>query len=183
MAYKNKIILNPKNRNEIKFLQTAKDTGGKLLEMESTYFSHSKEPPAHYHPLQTEDFTVLFGELSIRINGEVKIFKQGETINIQPNVIHSMWNNSNNKTVVNWKVRPAMETEFMLETLLGLARDGKTNEEGVPGLLQISLTANKFSNVLRLVKPPFIFQKIIFTLLTPLAYLLGYKPTYPQYLD
>ncbi len=183
MAYKNKVILNPKTRNEIKFLQTSKDTDGKLLEMESTYFAHSKEPPTHYHPCQIEDFTVLSGELSIRINGEIKTLKQGEAINVQPNVAHSMWNNSNNKTVVNWKVRPAMETEFMLETLLGLAKDGKTNEEGVPGLLQISLTANKYSNVLRLSKPPLILQKIIFTLITPVAYLLGYRPSYSKYID
>ena len=183
MAYKNKVILNPKTRNEIRFLQTSKDTDGKILEMESTYFSHSKEPPPHYHPYQTEDFSVLLGELSIRINGEIKILQQGESINIQPNVAHSMWNNSNNKTVVNWKVRPAMETEFMLETLMGLAKDGKTNEAGVPGIFQISLTANKFSNVLRLTKPPFIVQKIIFTLITPVAYILGYKPTYSKYID
>lgn len=183
MAYKNKVILNPKTRNEIKFLQTSKDTDGKILEMESTYFSHSKEPPPHYHPYQTEDFSVLSGELSIRIHGEIKILKQGESINIQPNVAHSMWNNSNNKTVVNWKVRPAMETEFMLETLVGLAKDEKTNETGVPGIFQISLTANKFSNVLRLTKPPFLVQKIIFTLITPVAYILGYKPTYSKYID
>lgn len=183
MAYKNKIILNPKTRNEIKFLETAKDTDGKLLEMESTYFSHSKEPLAQYHPLQTEDFTVLSGELSIRINGKVKIFKQGETINIQPNVIHSMWNNSNDKTIVNWKVRPAMNTEYMLETLLGLAGDGKTNEDGVPGILQVATTAKKFTDVFRLAKPPFVAQKIIFALLTPLSIALGYKSTYQQYLD
>jgi quercetin dioxygenase-like cupin family protein len=183
MAIKNKVILNPKIGNEIKFLQTGKDTTGKLLEMESTYFSHSKEPPAHYHPYQTEYFIVLSGELSIRIYGELKILKKGGTINIPPNVVHSMWNNSDDRTVINWKVQPAMNTEYMLETLIGLANDNKTNEKGVPGLLQISLTANKFSNVLRLVKPPFIIQKIIFTLLTPLAYSLGYKPTYPQYVD
>jgi len=183
MAYKNKTILNPKTRNEIRFLQTKKDTEGKLLEMESTYFSHSKEPPAHYHPFQTEDFTVLTGELSVRVNGEVKILTQGKSINIRPNVVHSMWNNSDKKTIVNWKVQPAMDTEYMLETLLGLAQNGKTNEDGVPGILQIALTANKFADVFRLNKPPFAVQKIIFTLLSLAAYLFGYKPTYPQYLD
>jgi quercetin dioxygenase-like cupin family protein len=183
MAYKNKIILNPKTRNEIKFLQTSKDTDGKLLEMESTYFSHSKEPPAHYHPFQTEDFTILFGELSIRIYGEVKILRQGETIKIQPNVTHSMWNNSDNKTVVNWKVRPAMNTEYMLESLLGLANDGKTNEDGVPVLLQAVSTLNKFTDVFRLKSPPFLIQKIIYTILDPIAYIFGYRSTYPKYIE
>jgi quercetin dioxygenase-like cupin family protein len=183
MAYKNKIIFNPKTRNEIKFLQTSKDSDGKILEMESTYFANSKEPPPHYHPYQEEDFTVLSGEISIRTNGKINILKHGESIHIPANTVHSMWNNSEDQTVVNWKVRPAMETEFMLETLLGLAKDGKTNEEGVPGLLQISLTANKFSNVLRLDKPPFLLQKIIFTLLSPLAIALGYRATYSKFID
>jgi len=42
MAFKNKIILNPKTRNEIKFLQTSKDSDGKILEMESTYLQTQK---------------------------------------------------------------------------------------------------------------------------------------------
>ena len=40
MAFKNKQISNPKTGQDIKFLQTAKDTNGKLLEMEATYNSH-----------------------------------------------------------------------------------------------------------------------------------------------
>lgn len=52
MAYQNKIIRNPRTRQDIRFLQTAKDTDGKVLEMEANYNSHSKEPAAHYHPYQ-----------------------------------------------------------------------------------------------------------------------------------
>ncbi len=183
MAYKNKIIVNPKTKNEIKFLQTNKDTGGKLLEMESTYYSHSKEPPAHYHPYQQEDFTVISGTLSIRINGEIKTLNQGNKLNIPPNVVHSMWNNSDSKTIVNWRVQPAMNTENMLETLLGLATEGRTNEDGVPGLLQAALTANNFADVFRLAKPPFLVQKIIFTILSPVSTVSGYKPVYQKYID
>ena len=183
MAYKNKVILNPKTRNEIRFLQTAKDTCGKLLEMESNYFSHSKEPPLHYHPYQQEDFMVLSGELSIRISGEIKTLSQGESVNIPPKIVHSMWNNSDSKTIVNWKVRPAMNTENLLETLLGLATDGKTNDEGIPSILQSALIANMYSDVFRLANQPYVIQKFIFTLLSPVARFSGYKPAYPQYIN
>jgi hypothetical protein len=37
MAYKSKIITNPIFGQHIEFLQTAKDTDGKLLEMEVSY--------------------------------------------------------------------------------------------------------------------------------------------------
>lgn len=52
MAFKGKVIANPVTGQQIKFVQTAKDTGGKLLEMESVYAPASKEPPPHYHPCQ-----------------------------------------------------------------------------------------------------------------------------------
>jgi quercetin dioxygenase-like cupin family protein len=183
MACKDKKIYNPKTRQEIRFLQTGKDTGGKLLEMESTLQTHSKEPAPHYHPHQKEDFTVLSGELTVRMDGRLEVLKPGDTLHIPANKVHSMWNNTNQTTVVNWKVQPAMDTEYFLETATGLAYEGKTSEDGMPHILQIALMAGKYSDVFRLSKPPYFIQKIVFLLLTPIAYLIGYRPTYQKYLD
>jgi quercetin dioxygenase-like cupin family protein len=183
MAFKNKTIFNPKTGQGIKFLQTAKDTDGALLEMESTYHSHSKEPVPHYHPFQDEDFEVTSGELTIRMNGAVQLFRPGDAIHIPRGTVHSMWNNSDGVTVINWKVRPALNMENLLETGMGLANDGRTNEDGLPGILQVAIMANKYSDAFRLAKPPFIVQKILFALLTPLAYALGYRGEYDKYLD
>ncbi len=183
MAFKNKQISNPKTRQDIKFLQTAKDTDGKMLEMEATYNSHSKEPAAHYHPFQVEDFTVLSGQLTVRMDGQLKILIQGDTLHIPINKVHSMWNDTDGKTIVNWKVQPAMDTDNLLETATGLAIDGKTNDDGMPNILQVALMANKYSDVFRLSKPPFAVQKILFIILTPFSYLFGYRPTYKKYLD
>jgi hypothetical protein len=74
MAYKNKTICNPVTGQNITFLQTAQDTGGALLEMESVYNSTSKEPVPHYHPAQEEDFTVLEGSLSVKLNGQLRSY-------------------------------------------------------------------------------------------------------------
>ncbi|MBX7107579.1 MAG: cupin domain-containing protein [Chitinophagales bacterium] len=183
MAFKNKQISNPKTGQDIKFLQTAKDTDGKMLEMEATYNSHSKEPAAHYHPFQVEDFTVLSGQLTVRMDGQLKILIQGDTLHIPINKVHSMWNDTDGKTIVNWKVQPAMDTDNLLETATGLAIDGKTNDDGMPNILQVALMANKYSDVFRLSKPPFAVQKILFIILTPFSYLFGYRPTYKKYLD
>ena len=183
MAYKNKLISNPKTGQEIKFLQTAKDTNGQLLQMEVTFGAYSKEPLAHYHPVQKEVFTVISGQIQVRLNTEVKILKKGDTLHIDENVVHAMWNNSGTKAVVNWKVQPALDTEYFLETTTSLASDGKTNENGVPGILQVAVMAKKFSHVFRLSKPPFVLQTILFSLLTPFALLAGYKPMYKKYID
>ena len=183
MAFKGKEISNPKTGQDIRFIQTGHDTKGALLEMESTYQAHSKEPPAHYHPHQMEDFVILQGELTLKIYGEVKTLRRGDAIHIPSNVKHAMWNNSNRKTVVNWKVRPALNTEYMLETAYGLASDHKTNANGMPGILQIAVMMKSFSRVFRLARPSYTIQKILFAALSPAASVLGYKATYSKYID
>lgn len=183
MAYKNKTIYNDITRNSIKFLQTSSNTFGGLLEMEATYGVHSNEPAEHYHPYQTEEFTVLSGELSVRINGKLNVLTEGQKLYIPANTVHSMWNDTNNETVVNWKVEPAMDTEYFLETLHGLANDGKTNDAGRPSFLQTILTARRFANVFRLSKPTYIIQQMAFGILAPVAYLFGYRPVYKKYID
>lgn len=183
MAYKHKIIRNVKTGQDICFLQTGKDTNGTLLEMEAIFGAHSREPIAHYHPCQQEDFKVLAGQLTVRVNGQLKVLYPGDRLHIAPNMVHAMWNSSDEKTVVNWQVRPAINSEHFLETLAGLAADDKTDANGKPGLLQVALTASRFSGVFRMAKPAYPVQKLVFSLLTPLAYIAGYKPTYKQYLD
>ena len=80
MAISNKIISNSKTGQVIRFLQTAKDTNGALLEMECGFGPKSKEPPTHYHPYQEEDFTVLSGELTVKIDAKTITLKKGDVI-------------------------------------------------------------------------------------------------------
>jgi quercetin dioxygenase-like cupin family protein len=183
MAYKNKLIQNTKTGQDIRFLQTAKDTNGHLLEMQTTYRAASKEPPLHYHPYQDEEFQVLQGEINVRIGKELKVLKAGESLHISQTTAHSMWNPSDKKAIVNWKVYPALNTEHFLETAVGVVVNGKTNSDAMPPLLEVALMVNKYSKVFRLAKPPFAVQKFLFALITPVAYLCGYRPDYKKYLD
>jgi quercetin dioxygenase-like cupin family protein len=183
MAVQGKVITNAFTRQSIKFIKTSKDTNGQLLEMESVYLAHSKEPAPHYHPQQEEDFVILEGELTVMLHDELRILKKGDTLHIPAGTHHTMWNSSSMNTVINWQVRPALNTEHLLETITGLAGDGKTNQQGMPGILQIAVTANHFAHVFRLSKPPFAVQKIVFGLLGPIAYLFGYRAIYKRYID
>jgi quercetin dioxygenase-like cupin family protein len=182
MAYKNKIIKNEVTGQEIRFLETTQDTGGQYLEMESTFRSKSVEPPPHYHPNQKEEFFIKVGELTVRLNGQVKVVKAGEIFHIPPNTVHSMWNAGEAEAVVNWKVIPAMKTEYFLETVNGLVMDNKF-KRGKPPLLQLAILGNKFFQEYRMHKPSALVQRIIFTLLSPIGFLLGYRGTYKQYIN
>jgi quercetin dioxygenase-like cupin family protein len=184
MAYKNKTIRNPVTGQEIRFIQTSKDSNGELLEMEATYSAMSSEPAPHYHPNQDEFFTIVSGEMTVRLDGEeTHNLKAGDTLQIPRNQIHAMWNATSRKALVNWQVRPALNTEELLETIMGLAADGKCNNKGMPGILQVALTSGQFNKELRLLSPPLLIQKIVFSVLRPFALMSGYKASYAKYLD
>jgi uncharacterized cupin superfamily protein len=151
--------------------------------MEAVYYPHSKEPPQHYHPFQEEDFKILEGQMTVRMEQRIMILAEGDTLHIPKNTSHSMWNNSDTRAVVSWKVGPALDTEYFLETLTGLAIDKKTNQKGRPPLLQAALTARRYSKVFRLSKPPHLLQKIIFTVLSPVGLLVGYRAYYKEYFE
>lgn len=183
MAYPGKIISNNFTGQSILFLQTARETEGQLLEMESTYTPFSKEPAPHFHPYQQEIFTVVSGELTIRIDDDLVVLTPGQQLTIPKQTVHAMWNDSSHQTVVNWKVSPALETEEFLENAMGLARDGKINKKGMPSILQVALMVPRYEDEFRLSKPSLLLQKIIFSLLKPFALLAGLKASYKKYID
>ncbi|SKA13041.1 cupin domain-containing protein [Sediminibacterium ginsengisoli] len=183
MATAGKIITNSKTGQSIRFVQTSLSTGGRLLEMESIYKPGSAEPPMHYHPAQEETFMVLSGEISVRINKSTTVYSAGESFHIPAGVSHSMWNHSDRNVLLNWKVQPALQLEYLFETISGLSNDNKTNNSGKPPLLQLALTASHFSKEFRTARPPYRVQQFLFCILKPFALLLGYRPVYKKYLD
>jgi quercetin dioxygenase-like cupin family protein len=166
MACTNQVIYNPENKQQIEFLQTAKDTNGVLLEMISTYGPFSTRPPSHYHPYQSEDFMVVEGELTVQLGKEIRVLKKGDAIHISKNESHSMWNNSSEKTVVNWKVQPALDTEYMFEKACSIAIEN-IHGKRTTTIIQKILLAKKYKNMFRLTKPSYALQQIIFLLITP----------------
>ena len=175
MARNGETIENPKTGQRIVFRRTAEDTAGELLEMESVYTTPSpSRPPAHYHPAQEEIFRVLSGELHVVVNGRQRVLKERETLVIVEGTRHQMWAEAAGVRV-NWQVRPALQTETFFETTFGLAAQGKTNEKGVPNLLQAAVIARAFSNEFRLASPPWPIQRLLFAVLAPVGRLLGYR--------
>ena len=69
----------------------------------------------------------------------------------------------------------------MLETFWGLGSEGKTNRKGVPNLLQLAVIMTEYDDVMRLAKPPWIVQKLLFGVLAPVGRLFGYREWYPEY--
>ncbi len=97
-------------------------------------------------------------------------------------VRHDWWNGGDEEALVRLEVRPAARFEAMMLNLFGLAQDGRTNARGLPNLLQLALLVREFRDVIRFTRPPQVVQLVLFGALTPVARLLGYRASYPEYL-
>lgn len=132
----------------------------------------------HMHPALHESFSVLQGELTVVRDGLRSTLGAGERAHIEPRVWHDWFNEANVDAVVRVEVTPGERFAHMIETLFGLAREGHVDGKGMPNLLQLALTAQEFSDVIVLRKPPPSVQRVVFGALGPIARRRGYRPTY-----
>lgn len=176
-------IYNPVQGDWIVFRETAQDTSGEQLSAELIVSPTAAGPPAHVHPLQEERFEVLSGAIRARLgNQEAKSLLEGERMTVAPGTPHTWWNDGEEAARVSVDFRPALNSEIAFETIYGLARDGKTDEKGVPNLLQFAVMLSGINkNELYLAQPPIPVQKALFAALAPVGRLLGYKDYYPKY--
>lgn len=182
MAKAGEKIYNPVQGDWIAFRQTAQDTGGELLSAELVV-SPRGDNPLHVHPLQAERFKAVSGTLSIQVGDVRRSLEEGEETVVPPGTPHRWWNEADDEEArVLVELRPALNSEIFFETLYGLARDGKTNESGVPNLLQQAVTLNGVNkSEIYLAWPPIPVQKVFLAALAPVGRLLGYRDYYPKY--
>jgi mannose-6-phosphate isomerase-like protein (cupin superfamily) len=173
MARSGEQIDNPIVGLSLRFVKTADDTDNELLEMEATYEPSSAEPVVHFHPKQTEHFEVLEGVLHARIKGEERELRTGDTLEIERGVPHAMWNEGPAQARIRWQTRPALRTERFFETTFRLAREGKTNDKGLPEPLQLAVIASEYRDEFRTTSPPQAIQSVVVPVLGSLGRLLG----------
>jgi mannose-6-phosphate isomerase-like protein (cupin superfamily) len=134
----------------------------------------------HVHPGIVERFTVLDGELTVRLDGMTRVLPEGETAEVTAGHWHDWWNATDRDIRVIVEVTPGARFAHMIETFFGLAQLGYVDDHGMPNLLQMAMTGREFSDVVQFRTPPPAVQKVLFTALAPLAHALGYRGTYPQ---
>ena len=168
-------ILNPRTGQRMIFRQTAANTGGALLQIE-TFNPRGPAEPEHVHPHQESNARVLAGTLHFSIRGKVRAVRAGETIIIPANVPHYFWNEGEEVAHAIQELRPALRTEDFFETYFALVRAGKLNEHGVPrSLLHTAVLTAAYWDVIRVTRPPMAIQRIFATLLAPLGRRRGYR--------
>ena len=113
--------------NYLRFIRTAAETDGALLEMESTYREGAAMPAAHFHPAQDEHFEVLEGTVTTIIDGVETSHAAGETFHVPAGAVHQMVGETG--TRLNWQVRPALKTAEFFEGLYTGTAAARRGEE------------------------------------------------------
>lgn len=135
----------------------------------------------HLHPAIDESFEVLEGELGYRLGGVEATAVAGDRIDIPAGTWHDWWHRGRGETTCRVTITPGDRFQQMILTLWGLAGDGRTDEKGMPGLLQLAAISREFEDAIVFRRPPRIVQRALFGVLAPLARRRGYRGVYPRY--
>ena len=88
-----RIITNPVTGEELTWLVTAAQSGGRLVKAEVRVHGAGRGARLpHAHPCAHETFTVMRGRMAIERGGEVAVLAPGESLTVAPGVEHAWWN-------------------------------------------------------------------------------------------
>jgi mannose-6-phosphate isomerase-like protein (cupin superfamily) len=175
------VLENPATGDRLVFRRTSADTDGEVLEYEITFRPAGFATRDHVHPRQQERHEVVEGSLGIAVDGRERRLGPGDVEVVPPNTRHRVFPLGDEPVRAVFESRPALRTEVLLETIFGLARDGKVNAKGDPGLLQLAVIFRELHEVGYPTSPPLAVQRALLTPLAAVGRLRGYRARYPSY--
>ena len=172
-------IENPVTGERLVFHETAAETGGERVVFETIVQPGGFVAAAHIHPFQTERFEVLAGTIEVKKGRKRHTATAGEVLEVEPGVAHS-WRNASDYEELRFlvEVRPALQFERLIETMFGLAADGKTNKKGMPNPLRMAVIANAYLDDVGMPHVPGAIQKAALATGAAVGRLVGYQPQY-----
>ena len=132
---------------------------------------HGRIPLELFHPNVEQEFAVKSGEMHVTIDGEHLIIKAGEKKSSPPNSMHFQWNPHDEEVVAVETYRPAGRNHAFFKTLFRLAREGFTDQNGMPNFFYRIALFYEFDDTIR---PAEKMPRLMISLLGPLAVALGY---------
>ena len=178
MAFTGQTISNPVSGERITFLQTARDTGGELLEFELELTPDGHVPGAHVHPEQEERFYVQSGRMTFRKGWRRVAAEAGDTVMVPAGTMHKFENAGDEVARCRVEVAPALDMEHLLETTVELAIEGHVTSKGMPNPLHLALFVGRFRREVRAPFPPAWMVRALMAPLAALARRRGHAERY-----
>jgi mannose-6-phosphate isomerase-like protein (cupin superfamily) len=175
-------IENPVTGERVTFLATAKQTNGEYVSISNETSPAAPGPVMHYHLAYTEAFKVQKGRLDVWVGGKEnhRVLTEGESAFVPLNTAHRFCNSSTEPVLFEVEIRPARNFEQSLRAAFGLARDGRTNDKGVPkNIWELALLYELSESYI--VGIPLFVQTRIFGALARIARWRGYDPEFSKY--
>jgi len=171
-------VENPLTGERLTFLKTSRDTNGEYVVVETLLQPGARVAAAHVHPHQTERFEVIAGTVGMKVGRKRIEAGPGEVVTVEPGVPHKFYNAGEGEARFLCRVSPALGFEQLIETMFGLAADGKVNRKGLPNPFRLAVIARHHFGDVRLPFPPAWLQRLGLACGAPLGRLLGYRATY-----
>jgi quercetin dioxygenase-like cupin family protein len=138
-------LTNPITGERFTFTDTAATTDGELLAFDLALRPGGAVPIAHVHPIQTERFEVIEGQMRFRIGHRSRLAGPGDIVEVAPGVIHAFANAGEEEARLHVEVRPALAMEQMLAEVVALAEAGRMTRRGLPrSLRDLAVLARKY---------------------------------------
>lgn len=108
-------------------------------------------PPPHLHHTYKEAFLIIEGEMEFMVNGDIKICKAGESIDIPPETLHT-FSNKSNQTCKWINIHSPKGFRNFFEKLGVSVNDPNAQEKSVaPELIQeVIKTASNFDMIIKI---------------------------------
>ena len=171
-------VVNPVTGERLTFLKTSRQTDGEYCLIEATVRPNGFVAAKHVHPYQSERFEVVAGTLTMTVGRKKIELGPGESYTVEPGKAHKFENKGDADVRFTYEVRPALSFEELIETMYGLAADGKTNKKGMPNPLRLAVIAGYHFDHVRLPVVPHALQKAALAMGAPIGRSLGYKALY-----
>jgi mannose-6-phosphate isomerase-like protein (cupin superfamily) len=162
---------------------TPTDTAGRAFEFEFVYPSGTgNRVGAHLHTRQTESFEVVDGRVRYVLDGQENEAGAGDRVVVPPGVAHvNPWNVGAGDARIRQRVEPALDFDVVIETLLGLARDGKLGPGGQVPFLALAALGDGIASKSYRPGPPIPVQAAVFKIARWIGWPFGYRARYERY--
>jgi quercetin dioxygenase-like cupin family protein len=166
---------NPVTGERFTFIETAATTDGELLSFELALRPGGAVPIPHVHPIQTERFEVVAGQMRFRVGLRTVVAGPGEVVEVAPGVMHGFANGGDEEARVRVEVRPALQMEEMFAEVVAMAEAGRMSPRGLPrNLLDLAVLARTYDQEAH---APFLSVGLQRLLLAPLVAFARTRPS------
>ncbi len=138
----------------------------------------------HRHRHHSESLVVLAGRIGVWSGGDASELGPGGRIVVEPGTWHDWWNaGEEEEAKVLVEVRPGARFEQLVATVFGLARAGRTDDQGRPGLLQGAILGLEYRDVMEQRSPPPAVQILLHMPFAAIGRACGLRHVYPEHAE